>query len=101
MRRAPSAEPGEPSGSTASWSSVTWCRTPVRGPSLGNRWQEPAPRDLVVRSLERRSVAGADVHHPGHAELVDAHAELVAPHLLLERHRHGAVRGELLPVPTQ
>jgi hypothetical protein len=43
----------------------------------------------------------ADVDHPGHAELVDAHAELVAPDLLLQRHRDGPARGQLFPVAVQ
>ena len=39
-----------------------------------------------------------DVDHPGHTELVGAHAEEVAPHLLLEWLGHGATLGELVPV---
>src|SRR5579859_8131039 len=42
-----------------------------------------------------------DVDQPGGAELVDAHAELVAPDLLLQRHRGGAAGGQLLPVSVQ
>src|SRR5215212_9352263 len=42
-----------------------------------------------------------DVDHPGDAEPVDAHAELVAPHLLLQRHGHTAALGQLLPVAAQ
>src|SRR5215207_3361060 len=37
------------------------------------------------------SAAGlADVDHPVDTEPIGAHAELVAPHLLLQRDRHGA-----------
>ena len=39
-----------------------------------------------------------DVYHPGHTEPVGAHAEQVAPHLLLEWHGDGATLGELVPV---
>src|SRR5438093_2653213 len=42
-----------------------------------------------------------DVDQPGDAELVDAHAELVAPDLLLQRHGGDAARGELLEVAAQ
>ncbi len=48
-----------------------------------------------------RLISGADVDHPRDAELVDDHAELVAPRLLLERHRDRAAVGERLPVATQ
>src|SRR5580704_5937849 len=42
-----------------------------------------------------------DVDQPGNAELVDAHAELVDPDLLLQRHGGGSARGQLLPVAVQ
>ena len=74
-----------------------------------------APSALAVRLAGRRvhsddaatwsrgaiSPRLADVDHPGDAELVVAHAELVAPHLLLERHGHRAAGGELGPVAAQ
>ena len=42
------------------------------------------------------SVAGQRAaHHPVDAEAVGAHAEIGAPELLAERHRHGAAIGEL------
>ena len=53
--------------------------------------------DAPPLGLRRRR----DVHHPADAEPVHAHAELVAPHLLLQRHRHGATVGQLLPVAAQ
>src|ERR687887_961054 len=43
----------------------------------------------------------ADVDHPRDAEPVHAHAELVAPRLLLQGHRHGAAVRQLLPVAAQ
>src|SRR6185437_11005696 len=42
-----------------------------------------------------------DVHHPVDAELVSAHAEFVAPHLLLQRHGDRPGPGQLLPVAVQ
>src|SRR5690606_35290783 len=43
-----------------------------------------------------------DVHHPGHAELVGAHAERVAPRRLLEGDdRRAAVARQLLPPAAQ
>src|SRR5690349_12330606 len=42
-----------------------------------------------------------DVDHPGCAVAVDTHAELVAPRLLLQGHRHRSALGQLLPVTTQ
>src|SRR4029453_6757072 len=42
-----------------------------------------------------------DVDHPGNAESVHAHAELVTPHLLLQRDRYGAAVRQLLPVAPQ
>src|SRR5258706_10848101 len=47
------------------------------------------------------STAGVYIYHPRHAEPVDAHAELVAPGLLLHRHRGRAAGGQLFPVPAQ
>src|SRR5680860_186883 len=51
----------------------------------------------------RRTCAGsglrlADADHPADAEPVHAHAELVAPQLLLQGRRHGAAVGQLAPV---
>src|SRR5690242_12252291 len=43
----------------------------------------------------------ADVDEPGDAELVDDNAELVAPGLLLHRHRGVPAGGQLLPVAAQ
>src|SRR6266700_7020011 len=42
-----------------------------------------------------------DVGQPGDAELVDAHAELVAPDLLLQRHGDGSADRQLLEVAAQ
>ncbi|WP_117211989.1 ribonuclease HI [Allorhizocola rhizosphaerae] len=43
----------------------------------------PAKASRGRSALEGDALALRDVHHPGDAELVAAHAELVAPHLLL------------------
>src|SRR5690349_21015375 len=43
----------------------------------------------------------ADVDEPGDAKLVDDNAELVAPGLLLHRHRGVPAGGQLLPVAAQ
>jgi hypothetical protein len=60
----------------------------------------PGPRagHLAARRLDLRL---ADVHQPGDAEVVHALAELVAPDLLLQRHRDRAAGRQLLPVPAQ
>src|SRR5712672_2072539 len=55
-----------------------------------------APRGY--RPLRRRL---ADVDQPRHAELVGAHAELIAPGLLLHRHRDGPAVGQPVPVAAQ
>src|SRR3712207_3186928 len=61
----------------------------------------PARADPVTEELSALGLLARDVHHPGNAELVGAHAELVAPHLLLQRHGDRARLGELLPVLLQ
>src|SRR5215472_18453467 len=43
----------------------------------------------------------ADVDQPGDAKLVDGNAELIAPGLLLHRHRGVSAGGQLLPVAAQ
>src|SRR5215471_9628435 len=43
----------------------------------------------------------ADVDEPGDAKLVDDNAELIAPGLLLHRHRSVPAGGQLLPVAAQ
>src|SRR5690242_21635632 len=53
--------------------------------------QAPDPTDGSALRL-------TDVHHPGRAEAVGAHAELVAPHLLLQGHCHRSAIRQLLPV---
>src|SRR5271165_5035237 len=79
-------------------------------------WRSRIYRDPVEGSRERRGEPGSgqhlgrqaglrlrlrDVDQPGDAEPVREHAELVAPDLLLQRHRHGPAVGELLPVAAQ
>src|SRR3954466_8753853 len=62
---------------------------------------------LAVSSLRRHqrpkdSASGlADVDHPGDAVAVGRHAELVAPHLLLQGHCHRSAIGQFLPVTAQ
>src|SRR6185312_6902667 len=58
------------------------------------------PRSQRSRA-ERLRLRLGDVDEPGDAELVDAHAELVAPDLLLQRHLGDSARGELLEVAAQ
>src|SRR5690349_21908785 len=53
------------------------------------------------RRAERLRLRLGDVDQPGDAELVGAHAELVAPDLLLQRHLGDSARGELLEVAAQ
>src|SRR3954466_1750615 len=60
-------------------------------PAAGPR---PARPDGSGRGLR-------DVDHPRDAELVDAHSELVAPHLLLERNGDRAATGELVPITAE
>src|SRR6185295_2038893 len=57
--------------------------------------------DSGPSAVHESGLGGGDVYHPGDPELVDAHAELVAPHLLLEWNRDGAAIGELRPVAAQ
>src|SRR5215216_4227720 len=65
------------------------------------------PTPIRTRLLLLSSARGGsglrlgDVDHPGDAEPVDAHAELVAPHLLLQGHGHVAALGQLVPVAAQ
>src|SRR6266567_1178884 len=63
--------------------SCTWQR-------LGLRW-----------AMRRLGLRLGDVDQPGDAELVDAHAELVAPGLLGQRHGGGSAGGQRLPVALQ
>jgi hypothetical protein len=49
-------------------------------------------------SAQISALRNDDVYHPRHTELVGAHAEQVAPHLLLKGHCHGATIGKLVPV---
>src|SRR5689334_5002526 len=67
-------------------------------------------RPSCTRARPRRARPGwagrlrlwlGDVDQPGDAELVDAHAELVAPDLLLQRHLGDSARGQLLEVAAQ
>src|SRR5918995_1287378 len=73
------------------------CR-PRTGSSSSVKWltrgAERVINDLALLCL-------ADIDHPGDPELVDQLAELVAPHLLFQRHGHGPAHGELLPVAAQ
>src|SRR5580704_8999895 len=62
-------------------------------PSKANSGTRPSCQRLHLRLR--------DVDQPGDAELVGAHAELVAPHLLLQRHGGGSGGGQLLPVAVQ
>src|SRR2546426_11007773 len=66
----------------------------VRGARIkaSRRLRASATSACRVRSGLRRG----DVDHPGDAELVDALAELVAPHLLFHRQYDLAAAGELL-----
>src|SRR5271166_840051 len=50
---------------------------------------------------QRLRLRRGDVDQPWDAELVGAHAELVTPGLLLQRHGDGAAGGQLLPVVVQ
>src|SRR5262249_9772044 len=73
--------------------------TASRSPHIPNTGRaRPRPGSLAGRPLCLRL---ADVDEPGDAELVDDHAELVAPGLLLHRHRGVPAGGQLLPVAAQ
>ena len=56
---------------------------------------------LEAAVVSPRLSPGADVDHPRHPEPVGEHAELVTPHLLLQRHRDGAALGQPVPVVAQ
>src|SRR5271169_6983207 len=63
----------------------------------------PSKANSAIRlsCTQRLRLRLGDVDQPGHAELVGAHAELVAPDLLLQRHRGGPAGGQLVPVAVQ
>ena len=71
--------------------------TGTRQPRDRRRRREPP----AAREQARSGLRLGDVDQPGDAELVDAHAELVAPDLLGQGHRDGAADGELLEVLAQ
>ncbi len=71
---------------------------PGTGSPRGARGVVPPSQQSPARGLRLRL---GDVDQPGDAELVDAHAELVAPDLLLQRHLGDSARGELLEVAAQ
>src|SRR3954471_13825191 len=81
-----------------------WCRssnvtTTSRCSSSASTLRTQRPTD---RPGGRSAALGlADVDHPRNAELVDAHAELVTPHLLLQRNGDGAASRQLVPVAVQ
>src|SRR5262245_29184532 len=53
------------------------------------------------REQGRSGLLLTDVHHPSDPELIQDHAELVAPGLLLQRHRYRAFAGQLVPVAVK
>src|SRR5918994_6725649 len=93
-RRTPQAVAWVPRGRVPT---CAHCR-PRAGSSSSVKWltrgAERVINDLALLCL-------ADIDHPGDPELVDQLTELVAPHLLLQRHGHGPAHGELLPVAAQ
>lgn len=76
----------------------------VPGVAAERRSRVSSPRQEVlvgvVGGLSQLCSGGrsGDVHEPRDAELVDTHAEGVAPDRRLQGHRHGATLDELLPV---
>src|SRR5262249_16790909 len=73
------------------------CQTCSRSSAISS--SGPMPRRYGTRPRPAVSALRLDdVHHPRDAELVLAGAELVAPHLLLERNVHLAGRREPVPV---
>src|SRR4029077_17292380 len=67
----------------------------------GEKWHPPIMHPSPGRRTDWLRLRLGDVDQPGNAELVDAHAELVAPDLLLQRHFGDSARGELLEVAAQ
>ena len=65
-------------------------------PELTKERATRVPRAARSFDVQVRS-PGGDVDHPADAEPVDAHTELVAPHLLLQRDRHGRTVGQHVP----
>src|SRR5215213_456777 len=70
----------------------------VRGVAVRTRSVRRAPSGTPSGLL---ALLAGDVDHPGHAEPVGAHPELVAPNLLLQLHHDVAAIGELLPVAAE
>src|SRR5688500_16895358 len=114
-----SARPAQPAGSAGAPSrrarratSRTPARSgrgvtaPGRSCSTARQTTFPRPRTPTTSTpADATSVSSGlglpDVDHPRDAESVLAHAELVAPHLLLEGNRHAAAVGQLLEVAAQ
>src|SRR6266566_5344869 len=75
-----------------------------RGPTRGVACQSENVTPKQLGRVSQRHGLGlwlADVDQPRDAELVDAHAELIAPGLLLQRHRGRPAGGQLRPVVAQ
>src|SRR5512139_3252486 len=79
----------------------TDCRVARARARASSRSMPVQPRAGAAYSPRASGLVASDVDHPGDAEPVGAHAELVAPHLLLQRHRHAAALGELAPPGAQ
>src|SRR5918996_1299510 len=125
--RSSGAARGSPSGSTTTSTRIASMRStmvrlrrsvPTTGACTrrttaeprGAHWRPRAGSSSSVKWLTRGAervindlalLCLADIDHPGDPELVDQLAELVAPHLLFQRHGHGPAHGELVPVPAQ
>jgi hypothetical protein len=84
--RPPSCLAGPLSPALRSWASA---RIRVAGASSQRPAGPPIPAGIPAAARPRPAPPSrlrlADVHEPSDAELVGAHAELVAPHLLLQR----------------